>query len=365
MSLLTKSHEKFIRVLVPLSVFFFSVLSSSQGQIVIEDQELSLEESHSATPLYGFKKISSSALRSLQAGGSIGLPHQKKTDGTIYVSEKKHARSLSVGGAADPLAEDLPRATTINSHTKKIVTINKKASSRMVDSYSQLEHAPSLSPFKAMKGLNNVNASLASAPALSALTEAVRFRGGQVTFGNPLVFTAREKKLVLPESISSKYDVYWIEFAVSFRDLDVKKMEKLIFGVSMPPGRMALELIPLRFDKETKVKQITSSPEIKVQAPGGEAVELGKFYEQEEAYKVLKPVIVASGLQENEFSWSLEDEAVRLGSRRFIAILEVPKGERALSVILQAGAKTKPSLLAQGNIIGTEPQIVALTLKGL
>ena len=125
---------------------------------------------------------------------------------------------------------------------------------------------------------------------------------------------------------------------------------------------LALELIPLRFDKEMNITRIASSQEIKIKH-GENAVELGEFYKQQIVYKILKPTIMAHGLQENNFSWAMVDDAIHQGANRFIAILLVPKKEKSLTVNFHASTRTKSTWLAQGNIISTTPQPVKIDLK--
>jgi hypothetical protein len=228
-------------------------------------------------------------------------------------------------------------------------------------SYDLLSSAALSSSSQAQKRFKYATASMASLPFLAAATE---FNAGKVTFGKPIVYTAAEKKLVLPESIISANDVYWIEFAVSFRDIDIQKIEKLTFGVTATTGVIALELIPLRFDKEVSTTRTVSSPEIKIRV-GDKAVELGKVFEQTVIYKSLRYTIVAEGLQESEFLWTLTEDAVQPGAIRFIGIIQAPKGKEILALQFQASAKTKPRYLGivQGDIISTKPKLVEIKVK--
>ncbi len=59
----------------------------------------------------------------------------------------------------------------------------------------------------------------------------------------------------------------------------------------------------------------------------------------------------------------MTDEAIHQGANQFMAILLVPKKEKALTVNLEAGAKTKPTWIAQGNAIATPSLPVKIELK--
>jgi len=216
-----------------------------------------------------------------------------------------------------------------------------------------------LRPSEAQQNFVYAAASMSSLPRLK---NAAQFIAGRVTFGKPTLHTSAERKLLIPDSITAASDVYWIEFAVSFRDLNTRNIERLAFGVTAPSGTVALELVPLRYDREMSTSQITSSPEIKLRV-GEKAVELGKIFEQQVVFRTLRPIIVADGLQEHEFSWSLMEEAIQPGAKRFVAILAVPKGSQSLTVLFQATAITKPGFFAQGNVIATEPVLAEIRLR--
>lgn len=243
----------------------------------------------------------------------------------------------------------------------ELIEVDPKAFETFKYSYTLLSSASSLPSYQAHQSFKYANASMASLPFLAAATE---FNAGRVTFGKPIIYTSEEQRLVIPQSIISTNDVYWIEFAVSYRDIDFQNIEKLTFGVIAPTGVVALDLIPLRFDKEISVTRTISSPKIKAQY-GDKAVELGKVYEQQVVYKSLKPTIIAEGLQESEFMWSLTEDSVQPGSKRFIGIISVPKGKESLPLQFQASAKTRPRYLGfvQGDIISTKPRLVEVSLK--
>jgi hypothetical protein len=88
--------------------------------------------------------------------------------------------------------------------------------------------------------------------------------------------------------------------------------------VSDPKEVVALDLIPLRYDKASSAKNGAVTP--------------AKTYGVEVIYTSLKPTVIASGLQERRFSWSLYGDAIGTGCRRFMAILLAPKGTKSIGV---------------------------------
>lgn len=243
-------------------------------------------------------------------------------------------------------------------HDIAYLRVNRRPLAALIQSYKSIGGAKKTLDPQALKQFAEAIAGMAPFPLMA---KAATFSAGLATFGRPIVYTAGEKKLVMPKAILTESDIYWIELAVSFRDIEVGSVERLIFHVSLPSGITALDLIPLRFDKQATVTQKVSSPEIKVQA-GENAVGIGKVYEQEVVYTSLKPLIVAAGLQESEFTWSLSDEAVQPGAKRFVAVIQVPKGRKSVPVQLQATAKTK-EWFAQGDLVSTPSKLIEIPLR--
>lgn len=226
-------------------------------------------------------------------------------------------------------------------------------------SYGALDGAWQLPAGQAKTKFAQASGVLASMPYLN---EVSRFLAGQVTFGKPVVYTAAEKKLVLPSSLTASGEVYWIELAVSFREVEIAKFERFTFSVTAQAGIIAVELIPLRFEKGVETKRTVASPDIKIKYGEG-AVEIGRVFEQQIVYTSLKPTIVAGGLQESDFSWSMMDDAMQPGARRFVAVIQVPKGRRSVSLQLQGSGTLKWKLFAQGGIVATNVKLIEVPLK--
>jgi hypothetical protein len=185
---------------------------------------------------------------------------------------------------------------------------------------------------------------------------------GFASYGKPIVTTTKEEGMVIPHSIATRGDVYMVRFAISFSGINIESIEQLSFSITAPEGIIALDLIPLKFDKETSITKNISSPSVKVKYGEG-AIELGEFYKKQVVYKILKPTIIAHGLQENKFSWYMTDESISQGASRFIAILLVPRKEKSLHAVLQAGARQKPTWFTGHYRIETPPVPVNIELR--
>jgi len=399
--------------LVLLVIVQFFVIYPTDAEIVIGDEELLEDQILSREPLLGYRKLSPEFFAATLVEPKMGIPTDifvesaKATpwvkDAILRVGVDPLKATLDEWYMASQLAnwrisrEHLWEPMTIKvyseaygdvivdpsfvaslpeteifkspkplSYVTKVgdkeverLEVDSEVFTTLATSYDFLSSAAYLPLSEAQKSFTDASLRMASFPFLAT---AAKFKGGEVTFGTPIVSSQKEKGLVIPESITSKNDVYWIDFAVSFRDIDVGNIEELGFFVTAPTGILALELIPLRFDKEMSVTRVVQSPELKIKY-GNKAIEIGKVYEQQVVYKSLKPLIIAYGLQESEFSWSMKDEAAQPGARRFVALLKVPKGKESATVQLRASARTKSGWLAQGDIISTETKLVEIELK--
>lgn len=392
------------------------LLSWSKGPartyIVIEDKDLSRGQIYQTEPLTGYRKISddffitvrtkkkklgiSADVFSMSAMATPWIRNEivkTKKDLSTASLEDLFTAANSVGalkkisserpmtmeveltphryGPIDPkLIASLPATEVFESDRPmtypgslegkemKWMKVNEKAFSAFAQAYSSLAKMKDQPLDKGGHIFLSASGAMAPYPFLS---KAAEFNSGQVSFGKPIVSTSEETGLNIPRSITSKFDVYVMKFAVSFRDIDYENIEKLVFSVLGPNGISALELIPLRFDEEMSVRCIVSSPELKIKY-GNKAIELGKVYEKEIIYKVLKPKIIANGLQENEFSWSMMEGSIQPGAKRFISILEVPKGREWLTLQFQASARAKSGWIAQGDTISTKPVLIDINL---
>lgn len=193
------------------------------------------------------------------------------------------------------------------------------------------------------------------------LSELAKLTLAYVTFGKPLWSTAEEKRLNIPDSILSEYDVYYLEFALSVRSFFSEKPQEVTFTVKFSDGTIALELIPLSFGVERSVEEKFSSP--KITASVGKAkITVGQIYGQTISFHAIKPTIVANGLQESNISWAMIDDAAGPGSKKFVAIIGVPKGHKKLALEMSAYAKFRSWYGLQGDIAVTEVVSYSISL---
>ena len=90
--------------------------------------------------------------------------------------------------------------------------------------------------------------------------------------------------------------------------------------------------------------------------------EIGEFFKVSILSKSLRPQVIAYGLQEDRFSWSLKDDAIGSGSLIFAAALGVPKGTKNLKMQQYIAVKTTGGLITEGGWASTDKAIDILEL---
>jgi hypothetical protein len=207
---------------------------------------------------------------------------------------------------------------------EQMVEVDRDVGQTFSIAYSSIDVSRLYDVRDRVEALQEADAQLAAYP---LMFDALKVELSPISFGKPLSVPAEEQGLKIPPSISRRYDVYWLEFALSLREIRSSDVEEVLFDVRFPNDVIALELIPLLYGKERQVVQSESTPPITV-AGRGAAVTIGEFYKQTVTFTTLEPTIVAVGLRESNVAWRLRDEAIRLGSQKFIAIVGVPKDAR-------------------------------------
>jgi hypothetical protein len=84
----------------------------------------------------------------------------------------------------------------------------------------------------------------------NSLQESLLQSIGEITFGIPISYSKEEKGLITPESIDKKYDVHWIDFAVTFRGMNPKGLTEMVVNYALPEGSVAIEIVPLEYGVE-------------------------------------------------------------------------------------------------------------------
>ena len=227
----------------------------------------------------------------------------------------------------------------------EMISVDNQVARDFWKAYSSLDSLNAVDPFEKLMEFDRVEANLVRYP---ILLQSAKISFSPVSFGEIFVYSSDDRGLRIPPPISKKYDVYWVEFPVSLRDLSDDYVVEISFHVFLPDDSRALDLIPRRFGIERDVTEEVSSPEFTVRD-----VSLGEFYNRTVSYTTLKPTIVATGLREHKFSWVLTGEAVSTGSYLFVGVLGVPKSRCKISTGLGVNAKTTDFLGLQGNVAGT------------
>lgn len=243
------------------------------------------------------------------------------------------------------------------------IAADQSAFKTWAKAYRNLYPAWTLPATESQKRFVQVNDTFASLPKLKSV---LRFETGHVTFGQPQVSTPKIQGIEVNARLPKGDLRYAVILAVTFRDLGdiaIRDIAELTFAAVVLEKALAVALLPLRFDKIVEQEQTLAVPEIKLQY-GPAAVSVGKIAEEHIVFKSLKPTVVASGLQESNFSWSMRDDAIHLGSHRFVAVLQVPKGTSSLILQLSARAITSSKYIFwQGQTIATEPQLARVQLS--
>lgn len=239
----------------------------------------------------------------------------------------------------------------------QVLTFDPKIAAAYLRVKERLSGVQAASPDTSREVFGLVNAQYGSIP---TLRKAVELPLAQISFGRPLVETSAEKNLNVPQSIAEEFEVYWVEFPMSIRDLPDNTCDSIRFVIDLPANAIAFELLPLRLGTERKVEEKRSAPAGKLSI-GPNAVEIGQVWGQTVTFTSVKPTIVANGLGESSIEWLLTNEAVELGAKRFASIIGVPKTMRSIEVAMAAFA-TLPSMLISYKVAGTETKKVAITL---
>lgn len=198
---------------------------------------------------------------------------------------------------------------------------------------------------------NNVVENFTKLNSLKIPKELTQIQFGKVTYGVPVVTSAAEEQMNIPESILKRGNVYVVKFAVSFAEIDPSKIESIFFSVKGNSSIFALELIPLKYGTEMNEEITSNTPNLSING-----IEIGTFYEKSISYKYIKPTIIGSGLQESNYLWIMKEQAISEGSQRFIAILLVPNNQKKCSIEMQVYAKQKGWLpLVSGSTFFTQP----------
>lgn len=147
-----------------------------------------------------------------------------------------------------------------------------------------------------------------------------------------------------------------MEFSFSLYDLPSDFLKELSFRISCS-SCTAWEIAPLKLMKSDFVTDKMNTPVISING-----LSVGQFFERTIKYETLRPQIVAYGLREDSFSWSLQDEALGMGSYVFVAALGVKKGAKEVTIQKSVAIRTKNDWLTETQYATTEILLESIDL---
>jgi hypothetical protein len=172
------------------------------------------------------------------------------------------------------------------------------------------------------------------------IRKSITFQLGSVTFGKPRLKTAKEAKFVLDQNLTRTNDVYLVTFAFTLYNLPNGKIDELSFRIDCGSDCTAWALEPMKVVSESQVSETAKTPSVSI-----EGFSVGEMFGRTVNYKSLKPQIVAFGVQEGRFSWSIRDAAIETGSHIFAAAIGVPKGTKAIKLSKSLAARMSPNFI--------------------
>lgn len=182
---------------------------------------------------------------------------------------------------------------------------------------------------------------------------------GFASYGTIRALNAKEAQLSVDTATAARHDVYLLELVTTLHDLDLQQIHEVFFQTEcMHADCVAWELAPFKVGTEVDVETSIKNPEVTIRG-----VEVGEFFRRTIKYKTLKPTITAYGLREDDFSWSLQGDAIGLGSFSFMVAIGVPKGTTQLRLQQSVRLKTSRFLGLQDNWATTKKSQTIVNLS--
>jgi hypothetical protein len=180
---------------------------------------------------------------------------------------------------------------------------------------------------------------------------------GNATFGKLRIQSAREAGFEVDGRIAKKNDIYLVEFAVTLYDLPTDSIDELSFRVDCVNVCTAWELAPMRVVVADENTTTLNTPSVTFKD-----ITVGEFFKKTVTYKTLRPQIIAFGLREDRFSWSLKDAAIGTGSYIFLAALGVPRGTKSFDIQRSIAVKTTDGFVTEGGWASTDKMVESVSL---
>lgn len=223
------------------------------------------------------------------------------------------------------------------SERSAILDLNTEFAEAIQDTYYPLKTIPFLKTD--VERLSAVNNAIQEAAYQPPVAEALLINQGEVDFGIPLAFTAKEKSLQVEPSLLRRFDIYWIQLAVSPHEELLHNVTELRYDIAMSDsGTIALDLVPTRYGIEVTAADKAGTPAITV----GD-VEVGEMFSRTIQYKYIRPTILSHGLQTPSFGWTFTGESLDASAKRMFVVIGVPRGSKQVNSKISLEAKCSSS----------------------
>jgi hypothetical protein len=183
--------------------------------------------------------------------------------------------------------------------------------------------------------LSALNAAIQQAATDLTVATALLIDEGDADLGIPLAFTAKDKSLTVPPSLSERYDIYWLELAFSPSEELTQRVNELRYNITLLGEKiLALDLLPERVGIEVNSTTRANTPNIQVNG-----LVIGEMFARTVAYKYLRPTIISRGVLTSSFGWIYTDESIDASAKKMFAIIGAPKGTKRVDAEIVVMAK--------------------------
>jgi hypothetical protein len=216
-----------------------------------------------------------------------------QTDGSsVFRKAFMPPTGLKFGGAFDPDAVGyiLAANRAIKTGTKPVDT--DVVSDLYLDSNFVNDLRGVYYPLKAVNSqapeiekIAAVSNGIQSATSDLPVAASVLTREGDAGIGVPLAFSAAENNLRVEPSLLKRYDIYWIQLAISPSEELIEHSIELRYDVTIEtPNCLVMDVVPIRVGPEVSTSEKASIPDVKV----GE-VEVGEMFRERSSINTFAP----------------------------------------------------------------------------
>lgn len=228
----------------------------------------------------------------------------------------------------------------------KFVSVDEKVGGDLQFAMRTLERMPGVTP---LSRVVNYHVAVSYLEAHKRLRAALELKTGTYTFGVPRIYRPEDLGISIRSIYQRMHDVYVIIFWMTDWHLFSDKVSESWFISKLGDDAVALELVPLRYDKVLHLEEESKSPSVSAKV-GKAQLSIGQFYRKTISSTSFKPIIVAQGVQESNFGWAMRNDASAPGAKRFIAVVGIEKGTEFITITVGAASFYEGFLGLQGGI---------------